>query len=238
MHASCKWPSIFSQDDQIVKQASLRTVFLATAALAVLGGCGDSGTRRPGSPDTTGAQRTAQDSTAIATPPSDSVTRPPLPVAEVRLEVDVNARQLHLYLGTMRLVTHPVAVGSPEWPTTTGEWYVTQVIWNPEWVPPDESWAEEREPQKSGDPANPLGRAQLIYDPPRSIHGTNDSTSIGKAVSHGSIRVSNEVAIQLARQLMEVSGAGKDEEWYRQALEKRTTKQIVDLPQPVPIRVF
>ena len=190
-----------------MKQAGLRTIFLAGAALAMLG-CGDSGTRRQGSPDTTLAQGAAQDSTVLTATPVDSSASTRLPIAEVRLEVDVNARQLHLYHGPTLLVTHPVAVGSPEWPTRTGEWHVSQVIWNPEWIPPDESWAEERKPQKPGDPANPLGRAQLIYDPPRSIHGTNDSTSIGKAVSHGR-SASNEVAIQLARQLMEVTARGR-----------------------------
>ena len=115
---------------------------------------------------------------------------------------------------------------------------VSQVVWNPEWIPPDESWAEERQPRQPGDPANPLGRAQLIYDPPRTIHGTNDPSSIGKAVSHGSIRVTNEVATQLARELMEATGAGKDEAWYESTRQNRTVKQIVDLPQRVPIRVF
>lgn len=113
-----------------------------------------------------------------------------------------------------------------------------QVVWNPEWIPPDESWAEERHPRKPGDPANPLGEAQLVYDPPRTIHGTNDPASVGKPVSHGSIRMTNEVVKQLARQLMEATGAGKDEAWYQEAQTNRTEKRIVDLPQLVPIRVY
>src|SRR3712207_8091432 len=50
------------------------------------------------------------------------------------------------------------AVGSEKWPTKTGEWTITQVVWNPDWTPPDESWAEEREPRESGDPKNPIDR--------------------------------------------------------------------------------
>jgi lipoprotein-anchoring transpeptidase ErfK/SrfK len=164
--------------------------------------------------------------------------RAEVPVSSMRLEVDVTARELHVYRDSRRIATHPVAVGSPEWPTRTGEWHVTQVVWNPEWIPPDESWAEEREGKQPGAPDNPLGRAQIIYDPPRTIHGTNDPSSIGKAVSHGSIRVTNEVATALARQLMEETGAGKSEDWYRETQRNRTVKQIVNLPQRVPIRVF
>jgi lipoprotein-anchoring transpeptidase ErfK/SrfK len=152
--------------------------------------------------------------------------------------VDLNARQLHVVRGGARVATHPVAVGSTEWPTQTGEWKIVQAVWNPEWTPPDESWAEEREPRKPGDPKNPLGRIQLVYDPPRSIHGTNQPSSIGKAVSHGSIRVANDVGVQLAKMVMEAGGAAKDEAWYTQAQANRTEKQIVDLPQPIPIRVY
>jgi len=156
----------------------------------------------------------------------------------MRIEVDVKARQLHVYEGERRTATHPVAVGSAKWPTRTGEWTITQVVFNPEWIPPDESWAEEREPRKPGDPKNPLGRAQLVYDPPRSIHGTNLPSSIGQAVSHGSIRMRNETILQLAQHIMDASGAGKDEAWYRSARENTKVKQIVRLPRPVPIRVF
>src|SRR3712207_3126207 len=119
------------------------------------------------------------------------------------------------------------AVGSEKWPTKTGEWTITQVVWNPDGPPPDESWAEEREPRESGDPKNPLGRAQLVYDAPRSIHGTNAPSSIGKPVSHGSIRLPNEVIVRLARDVMEAAGAGKDESWYREAEQNRTQKRVV-----------
>ena len=161
-----------------------------------------------------------------------------LPLSSMRLEVDLAARQLHVYDGDARVATHSVAVGSTEWPTQTGQWYVQQVIWNPEWNPPDESWAEQRTAKKPGAPDNPLGRAQLVYDPPRTIHGTNEPASIGKAVSHGSIRLRNATVQALGRQLMEATGAGKDDAWYERVQQNRTEKVVVDLPQRVPIRVF
>jgi lipoprotein-anchoring transpeptidase ErfK/SrfK len=132
-----------------------------------------------------------------------------------------------------------VGVGTAEWPTRTGEWVVSQVVWNPGWVPPAESWAEERDPKKPGDPAaNPLGRAQLIYDPPRTLHGINQPQSVGAASSHGSIRMRNEDVTRLAREVQQAGGAGRDGRWYRRALANRTEKQIIDLPRVVPIRVF
>jgi lipoprotein-anchoring transpeptidase ErfK/SrfK len=162
-----------------------------------------------------------------------------LPVASTRIEVDLNAKQLNVYDGDDKVGTYRVAVGSKQWPTQTGEWSITQVIWNPEWIPPkDEAWAESKDPKQPGAPDNPLGRAQLVYDPPRTIHGTNEPQSIGKAVSHGSIRLANADVVKLARQLMEVTGVKKDESFYRQVQQNRTEKVPVDLPQRVPIRVF
>ena len=140
--------------------------------------------------------------------------------------------------GSDRSATYDVAVGSKEWPTQTGQWRITQVVWNPEWIPPDESWAEQKKSRQPGDPQNPLGRAQLIYDPPRTIHGTNDASSIGKAVSHGSIRLSNANVTKLGRELMEATGVPRDSAFYRNAATNRKEKIIVDLPGGVPIRVF
>jgi len=156
---------------------------------------------------------------------------------DMRLEVDLKSRQLRVLRGGQQVATHPVAVGSTKWPTETGEWTIKQVVWNPEWTPPDESWADEREPKKPGDPDNPLGRVQLVYDPPRTIHGTNKPESIGKAVSHGSIRMRNEELAALAKEIMAAGGAPKDDAWIQQAQANRTQKQIVDLPRPIPIRV-
>jgi lipoprotein-anchoring transpeptidase ErfK/SrfK len=207
---------------------------LGAALLAAGCGTGDGDTER----EVTLETRTAPDTGQMAGPDGATATRPgEQDGAPMRIEVNLSARELHVYRDGQRTATHPVAVGSEEWPTRTGEWTVDRVVWNPRWVPPEEEWAEDREPKEPGDPDNPLGRAQLIYDAPRTIHGTNEPASIGQAVSHGSIRVTNEVAVQLARQAMEAGGAGRDEAWYRRAQENRTQAQEVSLPRPIPIRV-
>ena len=225
--------------------ASYRTwKMVAVASALFVGGCTVSDAGDSINADTA---RAPQQSTIVPTPVTTSLP-PAAPVLDsakaaaasstMRVEVDLAARKLYLYEGDTRVATHAVAVGSPKWPTQTGEWTIKQVIFNPEWVPPDESWAEEREPKKSGAPNNPLGRAQLVYDLPRTIHGTNQPSSIGQAVSHGSIRMSNAEIVPLAKRIMEANGAGKDDAWYRRAASQRTEKFVVDLPTPVPIRVF
>lgn len=200
----------------------------AMAAMFTIGGC-----------TTTDDQATAKPDSAATTPATTTpAPTPPAVEPDMRIEVDLAALKLYVIKGGARVETHSVAVGSKEWPTQTGEWKIVQAVFNPEWTPPDESWAEEREPRKPGDPKNPLGVAQLVYDPPRSIHGTNTPSSIGKPVSHGSIRVANDVALHLARAVMEAGGAGKDEAWYANATKNKTEKQIIDLPNPIPIKVY
>ena len=208
------------------------------AAVLMLAGCvvkdGDDGGQAQGGDQTTAAPAPgagAQPATPLPTPP------PPPPPPELRLEVNVAERELYVYRSDQRVATHPVAVGTSEWPTRTGEWTIGQVIWNPEWIPPAEEWAKDEEKKEAGDPENPLGRAQLVYDAPRSIHGTNEPASLGKAESHGSIRVANEVAVELARMVMEAGGAGKDDAWYQRVRQNRGERVEVPIPNPVPIAV-
>lgn len=209
-----------------------KTASAIPIALFVLGACTISEKDR-----STAAVDSAANATAVlpappAMPPVDSV------VSTLRIEVDLAARRLSVLRSGDSTSTFPVAVGSERWPTQPGEWRITQVVWNPEWIPPDESWAEEREPRDPGDPRNPLGRVQLVYDLPRTIHGTPERSSIGKAISHGSIRMYNEDVARLGRELMESAGVGKDSAFYRNVERNRTEKVIVDLPGGVPIRVF
>ncbi|HET7188944.1 MAG TPA: L,D-transpeptidase [Gemmatimonadaceae bacterium] len=216
----------------------------------VLGACTVSDTK---SADTMASASAAPATVQPATPtPATSPVQPATPASDtaststassassspLRVEVDLKARKLYLYENGQRVETHRVAIGSEKWPTQTGEWTIKQVIFNPEWIPPDETWAEERQPKKSGAPDNPLGRAQLVYDPPRTIHGTNQPSSIGTNVSHGSIRMNNAEIVALAKRIMTASGAPKDDAWYAKAATQRTEKQVVDLPHPVPIKVY
>lgn len=205
------------------------------AGVLLLGGCVVQD-EEPDAPDGAAPAAGTQTAQAPAQPMPEPAAQPQ-PAPDLRLEVDVGARQLRVFRRDEQVATHPVAVGSSEWPTRTGEWTVGQVVWNPEWIPPEEEWAKDEERKAPGAADNPLGRAQLVYDAPRSIHGTNEPESLGKAVSHGSIRVSNDVAVELARMVMEAGRAGKDEAWYRRVRENRRERVDVPIPNPVPIRV-
>lgn len=157
---------------------------------------------------------------------------------DLRIVVDTSDRELRLMSGDREVEKHPVAVGSEEWPTPTGSWDLHRVDLNPEWNPPtSEEWAKDETTKAPGDPENPMGRARLVYRMPNTVHGTDDRDSLGKAVSHGSIRVSNDVVLKLAEILLKAGNAWEGPNWFKRMTENRTTEYHVDLADPIPIQV-
>jgi hypothetical protein len=201
-------------------------------AVFALAGCG-------GDQSSSETSSTTQTAGGVAPAAQPAPTPPPQPAQEMRLEIDVATRKVHVYRREQLEKSYGIAVGRREWPTQNGEWNVTQVVWNPGWTPPpDESWSKDEEPKEPGDPDNPLGTVQIVYDPPRTIHGTNQPETIGQAASHGSIRMRNAEAEELAQMVMEAGGAAKDPAWIQNARSNRKVRQEVQLPNPIPIRVI
>ncbi len=115
----------------------------------------------------------------------------PFRTVELEIRVDLGARTLTLLDGDATVLTTPVAVGSAEFPTPTGRFSVTDKL-------------------RTGEDGGAYGpyavglsaRSEVLTefaggDGQIGIHGTNDPSSIGQAVSHGCVRVPNEVIEQL-----------------------------------------
>lgn len=157
---------------------------------------------------------------------------------DLRLVVDQSERKVRIFSGDKLLRTHDVAVGSEKWPTPNGKFAFHRVDLNPEWIPPkSEEWAEDEERKAPGAPDNPMGRARLVYRMPNTIHGTDDLASLGKAVSHGSIRIANENALRLAQDLLKAGGAWQGDRWFQQMVQNRTKEFQIPLDQDIPLEV-
>ena len=177
--------------------------------------------------------------TAPAPPPATVPAAPPVDsLSGLHFVVDISDRKLYVLRGQDTVRTEAVAVGMEDHPTPTGEWRIHRVDWNPDWTPPPgQDWTEDKEPQPPGAPGPPMGRARLVFQMPYTIHGTKENASLGKAVSHGSIRVANTAVVELGRMLMEAAGAQKPETFYQEVANNRKEMRQVDLPNPVPIKV-
>lgn len=97
------------------------------------------------------------------------------------------------------IAAYPMAIGQPGWETPTGTFTIINQRKNPTWFPP--AWAKLEKPVPPG-PKNPLGdRWMGLSEPGLGLHATNAPASIGRAVSHGCIRLYPEHAQALYEQV-------------------------------------
>lgn len=80
------------------------------------------------------------------------------------------------------VVHYPIAIGSPNSPTPTGNYRVIRKTIDPTWRP------RNRAPVPPG-PANPLGHRWIGFTGAYGIHGNNNPTAIESFVSAGCIRM-------------------------------------------------
>jgi lipoprotein-anchoring transpeptidase ErfK/SrfK len=117
--------------------------------------------------------------------------------------VDTDARYLYYVLPGGKAIRYGVAVGE-EAMAWSGVATVGRMAEWPDWIPTAEIQARLGPyPQRiPGGPANPLGaRALYLYEGNKDtlyrIHGTNQPEYIGRAISSGCIRMTNEDVIDL-----------------------------------------
>lgn len=154
------------------------------------------------------------------------------------LEADLSERKLTIHNGDQDVASYSVAVGRGSYATPLGNYTIRKIVWNPAWVPPDSKWAKGKKPQPPGAPGNPMKLVKIFFhEPDYYIHGTNDPESLGKAESHGCLRMDPDDAYDVARYLMENGGSPRDENWFWRVLHFRSETKTVYLDNPIPMVV-
>jgi lipoprotein-anchoring transpeptidase ErfK/SrfK len=108
--------------------------------------------------------------------------------------IDTGNTVLYYVLGQGRAIRYGVGVGREGF-TWSGVQTITNKAEWPDWHPPAQMIS--RQPYlprfMAGGPGNPLGaRAMYLGSSDYRIHGTNDPSTIGKFISSGCIRLTNE----------------------------------------------
>ena len=104
--------------------------------------------------------------------------------AERRLVISIPDRRLALVVDGEVKKVYPVAVGKKKTPSPTGSFKIVTRVPHPTWYGP-------RKVVPPGK-ANPLGTRWIgLSEKGYGVHGTNVPASIGKAASHGCIRMRN-----------------------------------------------
>jgi lipoprotein-anchoring transpeptidase ErfK/SrfK len=113
--------------------------------------------------------------------------------------IDTPHTSLYYVLGGGRAIRYAIGVGREGF-TWSGVQKVARKAEWPDWVPPAEMIKRQQYLPRwvAGGPGNPLGaRAMYLGETQYRIHGTNDPTTIGKKVSSGCVRLTNEDVIDL-----------------------------------------
>jgi lipoprotein-anchoring transpeptidase ErfK/SrfK len=159
---------------------------------------------------------------ALAETAAKPVTQPTAPVNSARIVVSLEDRKLALIENGQVKKIYTVAVGKPSTPSPNGTFTIERRVVNPTYshdgriVPPG--------------PGNPVGTRWMgLSIPGYGIHGTNVPSSIGKAASHGCIRMARTDLEELYPQVsvgttVELIGQRNDE-----------TAQLFAVPQ-IPAR--
>ena len=113
---------------------------------------------------------------------------------DIRITVNIPAFQLTLWQNGKEVKTYQIGIGRKEFPLPSGLRYAKEIVFNPEWVPPDSSWVEEHdvvpgERVEAEDPRNPLGKVKIPMGNGILIHQAFKPTDIGHLVSHGCVRL-------------------------------------------------
>jgi hypothetical protein len=113
-----------------------------------------------------------------------------LRVVRTRIEVDLSERRIDFFRDGRRVVRATAGIGSHATPTPTGRYYVNQRL-------------------LASDPEGPFGPGAIgisAFSPvlthwaqggPIAIHGTNDPSSIGGAVTNGCLRIPNDLLVRM-----------------------------------------
>jgi lipoprotein-anchoring transpeptidase ErfK/SrfK len=109
-----------------------------------------------------------------------------------KITIDLSQRKLRVYRRGALLGTYPVAVGKPGLTTPTGFFFINQKL----------------KPPTPGGAYGVLALGISAYQPklaywaqggPVAIHGTNEDWLIGKAVSHGCVRMHDKDVLEVSK---------------------------------------
>ncbi len=128
------------------------------------------------------------------------------PSAPVVIKIDTKINMLGVLQGEKLIAAYPVTIGSAHTASPIGEWKVTRITKMPTFRYDKEMLQHGR---RSGNfhllppgPRNPVGVMWIALNKKGiGIHGTNDPGSIGRAASHGCIRLANWDIVRLATKI-------------------------------------
>lgn len=161
---------------------------------------------------------------------------------DIEITVDVPAFRLTLWQNGKEVKTYPIGVGKKDFPISIGEKQASEIIWNPDWIPPNSEWVTGRKGVKAGevirasDRRNPLGKVKIPLGYGYLIHQAAAVTDLGNLVSHGCIRMLRTDLYDLAEKIVAARAVPVSAKKIANAkVTKNTVVAALDKPLPVDI---
>lgn len=134
----------------------------------------------------------------------------PLVAGDPRIWITVNvpAFQLTLWQAGKEVKTYSVGVGRKNFPIVVGGRKTGEIIFNPEWIPPDSAWVADMEDVEPGerieadDERNPLGKIKIPLGQGYLIHQAAKPSDLGRLVSHGCVRMLTDDLFDLVAKIV------------------------------------
>ncbi|MEN3335456.1 MAG: L,D-transpeptidase ErfK/SrfK [Blastocatellia bacterium] len=162
---------------------------------------------------------------------------------DIKITVDVPAFRLTLWQNGKEVKTYEIGVGRKEFPLAIGLRRATQIIWNPEWVPPDADWVEQShkdvqpgEHIDADDPRNPLGKVKIPLGDAYLIHQAAKPGDLGHLVSHGCVRMLQSDLYDLTEKIMAARGWPVSRQQIEQS-KTDTDRLVGKLNPPLPVDI-
>ncbi len=155
----------------------------------------------------------------------------------VHIVINIPSTTLTVYEDGIPVIRSKVAVGQGIYPTPQTKMSIGHVEWNPWWIPPPSDWAKDDVKTPPG-PGNPLGPVKMPMQRAVLLHGTNARSSVGRAASHGCMRMYNEDAIALAWYLQSHFSDKNDPSLLEKYQKSRRTTFYVKLNQSIPVDII
>jgi lipoprotein-anchoring transpeptidase ErfK/SrfK len=138
--------------------------------------------------------------------PSTNDTSPGSGSAPETVKIDTKTNMLGVFAADKLVAAYPVTIGSAQTASPIGDWKVTRIAKLPRF-----RWDEQmlKHGQRSGNfhmlppgPNSPVGVIWIALNKKGiGLHGTNEPETIGRAASHGCVRLTNWDAARLAQKI-------------------------------------
>lgn len=163
--------------------------------------------------------------------------------SDTRIVVNAPAHRMDVFNDGQLVKSYTVAIGVPEFPLPVGMRKANEVIFNPTWTPPDESWVDSSKKYavgkkiEAGSKLNPLGIAKIPIGLPSLIHGGKTEAQLGTYGSHGCVGLTNAQMQKFSQQLAALGSDSLSDKEIASILRNKKETKSIKLANAIPIEL-